>query len=202
MKIPFITLSISILMSVLFIFYGGAPESFAWYANAEWNQLWRLLSAHFVHSDIEHCFWNVGAFIILGTIIEQHSKRSLLLAIGTGLLAVNGYLLTYYTLNAYVGLSGVLNAVLIVAVFQLCQNPVYRSAAIWTLILSMIKIMVELYSGTSVFTSISWVAVPQAHLAGWLGGGIFVLLQTANYFNTNKHTRYKQAINLERQFIN
>lgn len=196
MKIPYITLSISALMLALFTFYGGAPELFIWYTNDGFQQPLQLLTAHFVHSDIEHLAWNVGAFILLGTIIEQHSKRCLLLALGVGLVSVNAYLLTFYNLNAYIGLSGVLNTVLIVALFHLCQKPNYRAAAIWTLILSMIKIVYELYSGASVFSSISWSAVPEAHLAGWLGGVVFVSLKTVNYFSINKHKFYKQVVNV------
>jgi len=194
MKIPFITLSISAIICALFATYGSAPVFLTWFTSEGVTQPLKLLSAHFVHSDLEHLIWNVSAFILLGSIVEQHSKRCLLLALSFGIVCVNIFLLTLFKLNAYVGLSGVLNTILIVALFHLCQKPVYRAAAIWTMVLSMLKIMFELHSSTSLFTSISWAAVPQAHLAGWLGGVAFVTFKTAKYFGINKHKLYKEII--------
>lgn len=182
------------LMALVFAVFGSAPEQFIWLADTGFEQTWRMVSAHFVHSDIEHLAWNVGAFMILGSIIEQHSKRDLIYGLILGVVAVNVYLLSLYQLNAYAGLSGVLNTLLVVALFRLCQSPVYRAAAMWTLVLSMLKIIVELYSGQSVFSSIAWQAVPQAHLVGWLAGMAFVSLQAVNKFNTEQRKLYKLAI--------
>ena len=194
MKLPIITLSISGLIALAFIAFGGAPEPFIWLADTKLTQTWRMLTAHFVHSDPEHLAWNLAAFMILGTIIEQHSKRDLLYGLVVGIVAVNIYLSTVYQLTAYAGLSGVLNTLLVVALFKLCQIPSYRAAAMWTMVLSMLKIIVELYSGHSVFSSIAWQAVPQAHLVGWIAGAAFVSIQAMNRFNTEQRDLYKLPI--------
>lgn len=194
MKLPIITILISILMVVLYTVFGSAPESLIWLAESPFDQTWRLVSAHFVHSDGQHLAWNLGAFILLGAIVEAHSKRDLLVSIGVGVIAVNVYLLSFYELTAYAGLSGVLNSILVVALFHLCQYKAYRAAAMWTMILSMIKIIYELYSGHTVFSSIAWTAVPQAHLAGWLIGGAFVSLQSIRRFKIQRFSLYKMAI--------
>jgi len=149
-----------------------------------------------MHSDLAHLLWNASAFLILGSIIEQRSKCDLLLAIVSGVIAVNVYLLLFFNLNAYVGLSGVLNTVLIVALYHLSQQSPYRSTALWTLAFSMLKIIVELQSQQSLFTSISWAAVPAAHLAGWLAGMVIVMIKTANYFSKNKFKRYQNVVNV------
>ena len=195
MKMPYITLSITGVMLTLFVLMGGAPEPLTWFANTD-QSVWRLLTAHFVHSDLEHLLWNTGAFLLLGGIIEQYSRRDLLIALAVGVLAINCYLLTLYSLAAYIGLSGVLNTLLIVALFRLSSDSEYRDAAIWTLLLSMAKIVYELYTEHSVFSSISWIAVPEAHLVGWLAGVLLVTVQTVNYFSKNKFKRYKQVVNV------
>jgi len=195
MKIPFITISISSVMMALFVLLGSAPETLVWLADHN-DQTWRSISAHFVHSDTEHLLWNLAAFLILGSIIEQYSKRDLLIALLVGILVVNSYLYTLYDLNAYVGFSGVLNTLLIITLFNLSQQPHYRDAAIWVLLMSMAKIIYELYSEQSVFSSISWAAVPEAHLAGWVGGILIVITKTINYFGKNKFQRYKSVVNV------
>ena len=194
MKLPIVTLSISGLMALVFIAFGGAPEKFVWLADMGFTQTWRMLTAHFVHSDLEHLVWNLVAFLVLGTVIEQHSKRDLLYGLVVGVVAVNVYLSSVYQLTAYAGLSGALNTLLVVALFKLCQIPSYRAAAMWTMALSMLKIVVELYSGHSVFSSIAWQAVPQAHLVGWIAGAVFVSIQAMNRFNTEQLDLYKLPI--------
>jgi len=133
MKIPFITLSITIVTTALFAVFGNAPEYFTWFSQEGLQQPWTLISAHFIHSDFEHLVWNVGAFLILGSIIEQFSRQDLILSIFIGMLSVNLYLLLFYDLNAYVGFSGVLNSVLIVSLFTLSKQEEYKTAARWIL---------------------------------------------------------------------
>ena len=194
MKLPIMTLSISGLMALAFIIFGGAPEKFVWLADTGLTQTWRMLTAHFVHSDFEHLAWNLIAFMVLGAVIERHSKQDLLYGLIVGIVAVNVYLGSVYQLTAYAGLSGVLNTLLVVALFRLCQIPSYRAAAMWTMVLSMLKIVIELYSGHSVFSSISWQAVPQAHLVGWITGAAFVSIKAMNKFNTEQRHLYKLPI--------
>ena len=123
MKLPIVTLSISGLMALVFIAFGGAPEPFIWLADTGFAQTWRMLTAHFVHSDFEHLLWNLAAFMVLGTVIERHSTRDLLYGLIVGVVAVNVYLSSVYQLTAYAGLSGVLNTLLVIALFKLCQIP-------------------------------------------------------------------------------
>ena len=180
MKTPFITLSITILMAMLFTVFGSAPEQLTWFTRDDWQQPWRLLTAHFVHSDIQHLIWNAGAFLLLGSIIEQFSRRDLLLSIFVGIISVNIFLISLYELNAYVGFSGVLNSILIVTLFKLSTKDEYQDVVHWTLMLSMLKIIIELYSKESLFSSITWATIPEAHLCGWLAGVVLILVQVVS----------------------
>ena len=189
MKIPFLTLSITTLIVALFVVFGSAPDHLTWFSQDGLQQPFRLFSAHFVHSDIEHLTWNTGAFFLLGSIIEQFSRRDLVLSIFVGIMSVNVYLLLLYDLNAYVGLSGVLNSVLIAVLFTLSKQQGYQTATNSILVLSMLKIIFELYSDQSLFSSISWPAVPEAHLFGWLAGVMLIVVRSL--FHINKQSIYK-----------
>lgn len=172
MKIPTITLLMSASIVALFAIFGATPESLIWLSSIEKLEPWRWLSAHFVHISAEHLIWNLLPFIILGSIIEQHSKRDLLLGLGLGIVCINGYLAWFFVLPAYAGLSGVLNTLLVVALTHLYRHPDYRWAAMTVLVASLAKIIYELYFEASLFSSLDWPAVPEAHLVGWLAGSL------------------------------
>ncbi len=167
-KFPIATLSLSAVIIGLFLIFGAAPTTLIWQSN-ELN-IWQLISAHFVHIGIEHLFWNCFALIVLGIIIEQHSIKRLMLTLVIGCTAVNLYLLTLFDLAAYAGLSGALNTLLIVALYQASKVPGYKAAAWLSFIISVAKLIYEWSTGNTVLTSLAWPAVPEAHLAGLIGG--------------------------------
>ena len=113
---------------------------------------------------------------MLGSLIEQTSRLLVLAALALGILGVNFYLALFYSLDAYAGLSGALNSLLVIALYCLYQRPDYRAAAVITLILSIAKIFVEMLIQTSLFSKLPWPPVPQAHLAGMLGGLLLILI--------------------------
>ena len=177
-RVPFLTLSIAALSTALFYVLGAIPEQLIWH-QTEGQMPWQWLTAHISHISNEHLLWNVGALLILGSIIEQTSRRLLSGALIVGVLGVNLYLALFYNLTAYAGLSGALNSVLMIALYCLYQSQDYRAAALITLALSIMKIAVESIMQESLFSHLPWPPVPLAHLAGLLGGAILVVLLEA-----------------------
>ena len=177
MKFPSLTLSISIIVIALYVIFGNTPENLIWITGDAFQRPWSLVTAHLVHISTEHLIWNVAAFSILSSIIEQTSKQDVFLALGVGMLGVNFYLLFLFPLAAYAGLSGVLNTLLVVALYHLSSKENYAAAAMLTLVASMAKVILELTTSSSIFSSLPWPAVPQAHLVGWLVGAAFVGVQ-------------------------
>lgn len=175
-KFPIATLSISVVIIGLFMLFGEAPATLIWQSD-ELN-VWQLFSAHFVHIGTEHLFWNCFAFIVLGSIIEQHSIKRLMLALTVGCTAVNFYLFVLFDLSAYAGLSGALNTLLIVALYQVSKVPGYKAAAWLSFMISVTKLIYEWSTGNTVLTSLAWPAVPEAHFAGLIGGLCLCLLFT------------------------
>ena len=190
MKFPILTFSISAVVIALYAIFGNTPQELIWLAGETTQRPWSFVTAHLVHISAAHLVWNVAAFFILAAIIEQTSKREVMIALGAGMMAVNLYLLQWFNLGAYAGLSGVLNTLLVVALYNLSKQEDYRTAAIITLVASMAKIILELFSSYSLFSSLPWPAVPQAHLAGWVAGVVIVVL-----LNLVQNRHHKKVLN-------
>ncbi len=173
MRIPLISITIALIAGALYVVYGAMPEMLMWH-QGESHRWWQWLSAHFVHISKEHLDWNVVALLLLGGIIEQRSRKSLIISTVVGVVGVNIYLGHYYSLNAYAGLSGVLNTLLVVALYHLYEKPAYKLASVITLILSVMKVMAEYFLNLSIFSTLPWPSVPQAHFAGLAAGAILV----------------------------
>lgn len=173
---PWVTLALAGSMVALFAAFGPAPGSLVYdrvaIAGAQW---WRLLTAHLVHSDLEHLTWNVAGLLVLGTLLERIDRRTYSIALFGGMLCVDMALIGHLpSIGYYCGLSGALNALLLPLLVELWRRtrsplvPVIAAA-------SLIKILVELFLGDALFTHTAWTSVPAAHLAGWLVGGLAAL---------------------------
>lgn len=173
MKFPFLSFCLSAVCVLLYSAIGAMPDHIMWHAQ-DGQRVWQWLSGHFVHISSQHLVWNIAALFILGSIIEQTSRRLLVAALMFGLIGVNLYLFLLFDLAAYAGLSGVLNSVLVIALYCLYQHPDFRAASLITLVLSLAKILVELSINHSLFSNLPWPPVPQAHLAGLIAGLVLV----------------------------
>ncbi len=166
MPIPVITLCLTAAaLGLVFL-----PETLqsTLYLNVESSPWWNLISGHWVHADLSHLSWNLAALLILGGIMERHSKRLLLASLAAGMIGVNILLLSPLAgIQYYCGLSGVLNALLGVVLCLLwksSRNPVLLAIAG----LSIAKIAIEVASGGALLTDISVPPYPLSHLAGLL----------------------------------
>lgn len=135
-----------------------------------------LLSGHWMHADADHLIWNVSALALLSALIEAQSRRLLLWSLLIGMVSVDLLLVSPLSdVARYCGLSGVLNTLLGVALFLHWRRTQSR-LVIGVGLLCVLKIMVELLTSQSLFTTISWPPFALAHLAGILGTPIALLL--------------------------
>lgn len=174
------TIFFSTLISTLFFTIGAAPESLFFNQTAIINgEPWRLISAHFVHTDLEHLFWNVTAFLILSILIEQHNRTMLLVTLIAGIITID-YYLWFNTIGVinYAGISGVLNTMLVVALFQQWNTAhSLRILPVITYFACLIKIFIELFAQQSIFTQINWQPLPEVHLLGFFVGTVIIIIQ-------------------------
>jgi len=174
-RIPLISLLLSTLACAL-MFLPQEVHNKLYFDSQLLSQghLWGLVTGHWVHADIQHLIWNVAALAILATIIETRSRRLLLWSIAIGTFCVDLLLLSPASdLQRYCGLSGLLNTLLGVALYIYWQAT-RATTVIVVGMLCVAKIALEMYSGHSVFTDISWPPFATAHLAGILGSPIVI----------------------------
>ncbi|MEL7046716.1 MAG: rhombosortase [Pseudomonadota bacterium] len=125
-----------------------------------------LITAHWIHADWSHLVWNLVALGVLGTILEQHSARLLVSAVIAGTIGVNALLLSpVATINQYCGLSGLLNTLLGVGLYEAWRRTRAPGVA-FLACLCLCKLGVELWWQQSLFTDFSWPPYVPAHLAG------------------------------------
>ena len=171
---PIVTTGMLISMAALYWLF--PQQELLWFnATAIYQgETWRVLTGHFAHADTQHLLWNGLGLAVLGGLIEQHSRRHLCVSLAVGIFSVSALLLSPLApLDYYCGLSGALNCLLVTALWL-----EWTRSRSWLLVAvalgSLAKVLVELASGTSMVTNISWPPFAWSHVAGMLGG--FLLL--------------------------
>jgi len=151
--------------------FGPAPS--AWVFDAQLvgqGEWWRLVTGHWVHSDVEHAAWNIAALAVLGALFERRLGNGMLVALAVGTLGVDAWLLTGLSApDAYCGLSGILNSLLAAGLLALGRERPHPVVFLTGLAAGG-KILVEIALGGALFTQTAWPSVPQAHAMGFVCG--------------------------------
>lgn len=182
---PWLSGLLVLLATGLWLQWGPAPDALVYHraalAQGEWwhGEWWRWVSGHLVHSDGAHALWDIAALALIGPLVERQGRLRLALATGAGLAAVSLGLWWYLPwLERYCGLSGVLNTLFVVALADLWRTRRHPVVPLVALGLAA-KLAVETLAGQSLFVSTQWPSVPQAHVAGCLGGLGFLAVEWA-----------------------
>lgn len=174
-QFPFFTMTLlAILIALHFI---PVDKTLLYFSATDIAQgeTWRVLSGHFIHADLQHLFWNCLGLLVLGTLIERRSGWILCTTLGTGVIAVSLLLLSPVSkLDYYCGLSGVLNTLLLVALWLEWMHTRSRTLLV-VACLCLAKVVFEVSLGTSVITHISWPPYAWSHVAGLAGGVVLIL---------------------------
>lgn len=200
--LPWCTFLLTTLALVSYLFLGSAPEAWVFdrtaIAHGEW---WRLATGHWMHSDASHAFWNIGALMLLGTLLEKRLQGNLVLALVIGTVGVNLWLWWCEgTLQYYCGLSGILNALLAMGLVHLWYD--LRQPLVWLVgIGAMAKIVVEISAGQALLTQTAWPSVPEVHAAGFLSGLVagYARRKSTAYLQCFLHSRLYDFIFREKR---
>ena len=179
-RIPFLSILLCAAAGMLMLLPPAAQELLYFdYQQLAGGEAWGLVTGHWIHADPQHLVWNLAGLLVLASLIELQSRKLLLWSIACGMLAVNLLLLSPFSeLQRYCGLSGLLITLMGVALYSSWHSSRSPVIAI-TSALYLLKIALEVYSGQSVFTSISWPPYATAHLAGLLGAPLALVLGSA-----------------------
>jgi len=135
---------------------------------------WPWLSAHVLHTDREHLGWNVLALLCLGWLAETQGRLRFALSIAIGVVAVDVWFAWFnVALRYYCGLSGVLNTVLLAALYEL-RHSVDRGWLVAFAGLVAAKLAWEWHSGVALLTHTQWPPAVGAHIAGF-GAGLLLV---------------------------
>lgn len=185
--LPWRTLLLTTLALAGYLILGAAPEAWVFdRAAIGQGELWRLITAHWVHSDLEHALWDIGALGVLAALFEKRLRWRLPLALVIGTLGVDVWLWWgSSSLQYYCGLSGILNSLLAVGLVRLWCD--LHHPLVWLTGLGAIaKIALEINSGQALLTQTAWPSVPEVHAVGFLSGlaltVVIAMLRDASLF--------------------
>ncbi len=183
---PWATLAMSIVCLTIYGIGGPAFDPLLLTGNGLGNgEIWRAITGHLVHCDREHLIWNVVALLLLGTLYESTVRpgvrRFVVELAGCGLAVSVAVIAFAPQLEAYCGLSGVLNGLYVLAlggVWRVTRSPLVLVSGFGDLG----KIAIESGIGEALFTATAWPPVPVAHLAGFAAGCLILVLGSTSSF--------------------
>jgi rhomboid family GlyGly-CTERM serine protease len=162
----------------LYAVLGPAPASLVFdraaIVQGEW---WRLYTGHLVHGDAQHALWNILALGLLAGLLERRGPWRLGMVVAFGAVAVDLWLWWGQpALQWYCGLSGLLNALLVVVLLDLWSAT--RRWEVWAIGLALAaKLVLEIVLDQALFTHTAWPSVPWAHGAGCVAGLVLVVIE-------------------------
>jgi rhomboid family GlyGly-CTERM serine protease len=177
----------------LYLLFGPAPERLVFDRSAILQgEIWRVITGHWVHSDLEHAAWDITVFIMLGYLLVSSGQPQLYRCLLASMVIVSMYILLFMPgLELYCGLSGILNTMLVVVLRDIWLR--YRHPVIPLIAAaSLVKILVESGLGKAIFTDTAWQSVPEVHLVGFVVGIIFVVFDT-NIKSNKKIEKQRQS---------
>ena len=178
-RVPWLTIGLSIGMILLFQLKDQFFQTLYFSQEATMKgEVWRILTGHFIHCSLEHLFWDLLAFLILGSVLEYHCRKDFYYSLALSCLGVSGWLLCASNhVPSYCGLSGALNGMLVVAAMTLFRQTGNKRFVL-VIFATMGKIIFEFFTHQTMFTNLSLQSVPSAHAAGLFMG---VLYETGKY---------------------
>jgi rhomboid family GlyGly-CTERM serine protease len=188
----------TLLLAIIALLSFAEPWSSQWLSfdrgaidGGEW---WRLFSAHFVHLSTFHMLGNALGVLLVAYVAGGSLNNGLGIVLLLWNVLVVGIGLYFYAdyLQTYVGLSGVLHGLIIVAPFL---SPFYsRGIAFGFLLLVVTKIAWEqspFYDDMAMSGIIGGRVETNAHLLGGIAGLVFLLAYYgARYF----YRRYRARL--------
>ncbi|MCU7932112.1 MAG: rhombosortase [Candidatus Thiodiazotropha sp. (ex Codakia rugifera)] len=168
-----------LIATLLFLSAGPAQPDLVYDRIAIANgEIWRLFTGHLVHSDLAHLIWDCAGLWLVGWLFDELLSGISWRVLGAGLLIVDATLWWLLPdIQAYCGLSGLINAFLGAGLFRTwlqSQDPwIVFIASLVTL-----KIGIEWFTGAALFTQTAWPSLPQSHAAGMIGGLLVILISS------------------------
>lgn len=164
----------------------GEPVSWLMYALT-------TFTSHFAHWNTSHLLWNVLAMAVLGTMIEQHTRRGLLACVLVSCVTIlAAFQWISPAVSSYRGLSGIDSGLFVMAATLLIAKATNKTSALLPCLAMaafVSKTIYELASGRLLFVGPeAFIPCPLAHI---MGGGTGLLV--AVYYLTKRYFKHEIA---------
>ena len=195
-KFRFYSLWLSLICIIVFIFQNliaGFTELFVLNEKVFLGEIWRFVSAIFLHGGVGHLLYNLFALLFFGFALEKliGSRKFLIIFFGTGIIAniisVNFYFSSLGASGAIMGIIGVMAVIrpmMMVWAFGLIL-PMFLAAILW--------IIGDIMRGVGIFGETNIGSI--AHLSG-VGVGILV-----GIFLRGKRIKGKKRIKISEVYM-
>ncbi|MCH8537615.1 MAG: rhombosortase [Alkalimonas sp.] len=156
------------------------------------GEIWRLISANFVHSNVWHLLLNLGGFSVLWLLhhIHFHAWRYIMVLLATSLLCSLLILYLVPELDDYIGLSGSLHAMVVLGALYDIRAKMMTG---WLLLaLTLGKVAYEQWQGPDpeLAQLIAANVAIDAHLYGVISGILlFAILQLWRFVPQKRQVR-------------
>jgi rhomboid family GlyGly-CTERM serine protease len=140
------------------------------------GQWWRLLTGHLTHWSLNHLFWDVLMFVVLGCLVEIQSRRRMIgLCLGSAIVISGVIWIGSPDLETYRGLSGIDTALFVsvaisIAVTAVAQRQWARALTSGLLMVGLTgKLLFETVTGSTLFVDSNasgFLVLVEAHLSG------------------------------------
>lgn len=157
-----------------------AVHGLLWLDQEHPTQIWRILGAQMLHTDVNHLLWNLGGLALLGTYLEYKSRRVVISSLFYGFAGVALWFYIAAPTQLYGGLSGALNTLMVITLYDLLKRAFHqRDHAAIALVLTvtaayLAKSVIELTTVHRLVAADSWPSAPGAHAAGFFAGLIWL----------------------------
>ena len=152
------------------------------------GQVWRILTCHWTHWNLDHLIWDALTFVVLGAMCERASRAAFAWCVVASAVVISGAVWVLLPdMEQYRGLSGIDCALFALLTAQMWRRAVdagqWRTLALLVLLFVALaaKVGFEFVTGTNLFVAsgADFVPVPLAHAVGG-GVGLIVGLQSAH----------------------
>ncbi|MBF0252299.1 MAG: rhombosortase [Candidatus Omnitrophica bacterium] len=182
-KVPWLTLLISLIVLVLFAM--GPDKNSVFVFNKfeiKAGATWRLLTGQLIHNNFDHLFWDLFGFMVIGSIVEINGRWKFILSFMLSAISVSLWMfLLEKDFTVYYGLSGLLNGLLVIAVFvkwKETRNPLF----VCIFGITALKMTYEVITKNVFFIDPNIPTIPGTHIAGFIVGILMVYFSKKNIY--------------------
>lgn len=144
------------------------------------RQWWRLISAHFVHLNINHFLINWIIFTVAWMLISNEKLKSiewLITFSGIALFCSLGLYLFSPDVITYVGLSGILHGILLLVLLDNVKKTKWYFLPLGLLLVKIILEQLPSYDDNYMQSYIGAKVITDAHLYGAIAGLLYAVIK-------------------------